>query len=532
MILYIFFILSASIHSEERVLINHQRIVALTSEIYELVEFITIESGLTLLSSVKPWSEAEVQNILDKIDYSMLSKSGKSAFNRIKELKEKTLLLYEDGIAIQASVEIAAELYLHSSNNESLWEYGYEERLPVLSLPIEVWFNENFYAVMEVFLKESRFLITAVDGDGNYLGNITSIPMSLSEVNYHFPARAFMSTGGENWNLQIGRDQLEYGNGESSSLLLSSNPDFFDFIKLKGFSEHFAFTWTYINLESWNDSSDGDNLQKSFIDHVLEVRPVDFLTISLNESILMYGEDPELQFISPLLIYHNFFTWETSNSLMTLGLNFVPITGVCIYGEYALDQLQTGLELELNGAGVNSTPNADGHLLGVKASIPVGQGYINGFFEYIYTSPWMYLRSPEEVSFYWKHREMTNILETRANVIKPLGYEYGPDTIAFAGEVGYFLPGIFSAAFTVDYIIKGENNIETEYLTGAVAAQMISPTGTPQNKLVLSLNGSYQIFSFLTAQLDLAWLYINNYQHISSASVYDFQSAASLVFKI
>ena len=78
-----------------------------------------------------------------------------------------------------------------------------------------------------------------------------------------------------------------------------------------------------------------------------------------------------------------------------------------------MDQFQTAQELELYQNAAGAIPNADGHMLGIKASLPLGPGYISGYFEYIYTSPWMYLRDPREVSFYWIHRETTEVLKTR-----------------------------------------------------------------------------------------------------------------------
>ncbi len=518
--------------SDDKTKVNYQRIIALDSEIYFLLDFVTAESGRSLTSAIRPYSEAEVLNILGGLDFSRLSEAGNAAVNRIEMLMEKKLVLSEDNVAIQVGVEAALELYLHSSTDEALWDYGYEERIPIFSLPVEVWFNDGFYAFMENSIEYSRFKITDVDGDGNYIGNLTNIPLTFGDINYHFPQRAFLSAGGENWNFQIGREQLEYGSGESGKLLLSSYADYYDMMKLKGFTDNFAFTWTYVNLQSWGFDGSASASQRAFVDHVVESRFFDILTIYLNESIILYDTDAQLQFVNPLLLYHNLFIRENANSLLAVGFSLVPLPGITLYGEYALDQLQTGLEQELYGAAVTATPNADGHMLGVKASYPLGPGYLSGFFEYIYTSPWLYLRSPSEVSFYWLHRESTDVLKARVNVIKPLGYEYGPDSIAFSAEAGYIVPGVFSASFSADFIMNGENTIETVYTEGAEAALMTTPTGIPENRLILSLCGVYEFFPFLSAQMNLAYVDIYNYEHVSGAAASDFQSALSLIFKI
>ena len=518
--------------SDDSVKRNYQRIIPLDSEIYSLIEIITIESGKSLLSDIKPWSEAEVLNVLSQFNTEDLSEARKMVFNRIKELLEKTPVYSEDNFAADVSVETTMELYLHTAEDESEWQYGYEHRLPVFSLPIEVWFNDNFYGYFKLELKESRFLITAVDNNGRYTGNISNIPRSFAECAYHFPFRAFISSGGSNWNFQIGRDQLEYGNGETGKLLLSSYSDYYDFMKLKGFADNFSFTWTYVNLESWSTLADDDGYQKAFVDHVFEIRPFDMLSLYVNESIILYVPNPEIQFVNPLTIYHNLFIRENANSMMTLGFDLIPIPGVNLYGEYALDQLQTTLEQDLYGEGVTATPNADGHMFGVKAVLPIGPGYLSGNFEYVYTSPWLYIREVEQLSFIWSHRETTDVLKARVFVKKPLGYLYGPDTIVFSGNIEYSLPGTFSAGLGIDYIMKGENTIETGYRETEEAALMKTPSGTAENILIFDIAGEYHFFPFFSVRANVCFLNISNWNHQLGASFFDFQNALSLIFKI
>ncbi|MDC7226178.1 MAG: hypothetical protein PQJ61_05395 [Spirochaetales bacterium] len=525
---------------------NEQRIIPIDSEVYDLLELLSAEAGYAMLSDVMPYSEAQVFGILDQLDKSKLSEAGNNAIDRIYELTEITPVYSEDNFAADISVTAALEGYLHSSDDESQWQYGYEERQPFFTLSVETWFNEGFYAVMEPDLGESRFVLTNTDSDGNYIGNYTNIPSEFGELNYHFPSRGFFSFGGDNWNLQIGRDQLEYGNGETGNLIISSYPDFYDFAKIKGFADNFAYTWTYINFESWDDE---DPAQRFMVDHALEARLFDILTLGVNESALFYGEDTELQFISPLIVYHNLFrnhslyeiiydTDGTENDItqptianicMTVGFELAPLPGFSLYGEYLLDEIQTGVEASEYGEGVMSTPDSNAHMLGIKGSYPLGPGYFSGFFEYIYTSPWCYLVGIEEADMAWTHRELSDVTNSRENVIKAIGLEYGPDTIVFAAEAGYIMPSVFEAALTADYVLKGENYITTEYDDDNTVT---TPTGTPEHILVIGLSGSYEIFSFLSAALDLAWVRIGNYEHVQDDVFMDFQAAASIVFNI
>ena len=521
---------------------NDQRIIPLDSKIYPLLELITAESWQSLLSSVKPYSEAEVLNILEAIDKEDLSEAAENAFEEIEELLDKDPLYSEGDFDADISGSSALELYLHTSDDESQWIYGYGDRLPILTLTLETWFNEGFYAVMEPDLMESRFLIDHKDSNGEYIGNYSNIPTSFAELNYHFPDRGIFSFGGENWNIQVGRDQLQFGNGESGNIHLSSCPDYYDYLKIKGFADNFAFTWSYLNLENWKEQIEDPvgtftdvEFQRFIVDHALEARFFDLLTVFVNESALFYGESTELQFINPLIVYHNLFRnnfndGTGANICMTLGFNVVPYKGITLYGEYLLDEIQTWLEYAEYDAAAAATPNADAHMLGVKASWPLGPGYIKGFFEYVYTSPWCYLLDPAGGAMVWTHLETTDVLNTQADVKLPIGYKYGPDIIAFSGSVGYIWPAVFNAELSADYILKGENDLDTAYQATVAAALLTTPVGTPMKTLVIGLSAYYDIFSFMSAGLNLDYVDIRNYEHQQDLVFSDFQAAVSIIF--
>ncbi len=518
---------------------NDQKIVPIDSEIYSLMSLLEAEAGVSSLSAVKPFSEAQIKNIIEQIDEGQLSQPGKIAMKRLEKLLEHSGIYQENGFLMDVSIAASIESYLHSSDDETQWYYAYEDRRPFLTVTAETWFNKGFYAVMEPDFEESRFIITDTDDDGEYKGNYTNLPVSFGDLNYHFPDRGFFSFGGSNWNIQLGRDQFEYGNGKNGKLLLSSYPDYYDFFKIRGYTDNFAYTWTYLNFESWTDY---DPAQRYQVDHALEARFFDKFTLSVNESSLFYGESTELQFINPLIVYHNLFrnhpitdedgNISVANICMTAGFSIVPLSGIEFYGEYLLDEISTGLEQAEYGSEVNVTPNADAHLLGIDFSLPVGPGYISAYFEYLYTSPWCYLLEIPEAGMVWSHRESSDILNKRVNIYKPIGYKYGPDTIAFSSEAGYTIPGMIKAALTADYILKGGNTIATEYEETAEAAGLKTPTGIPEYKLVIGLYGTYEIFPFLCASVNLAYININNFNHEPESVFNDFQAVISVKMTI
>ena len=532
-VLFFFFLVIAApsaFSDDTRTINNHQRIIPLNSEIYPVLDILSISSGTALLSSVKPYSEAEVLSVINRINYETLSQAGKNAYNKIIRLITPKPVYTEKNFAANITVKSALELYLHTSKDESNWLYGYEDRLPIFSLPTEVWFNTGFYGYVEPQFKESRFLITAKDSNGNFKGNISNIPSSYADFDYYYPERAFFSVGKNNWNLEIGRDKLETGNGQTGNLVLSSYPDYYNFAKVKGFADNFTFTWMYVDLENPETMTVPGGVQRAFIDHVLEARLFNVLSVFINESMLLNGQDPEIQYINPLIIYHNLFIKDFSNSLASVGFSLFPFSGLNIYGEFALDQLQTAQEQELYGSNVTATPNADGYMIGTKGVYPLGNGFLSGDLEYVYTSPWLYIREGE-MSFFWYHRELTDVLKTITDVKKPLGYRYGPDAMVFSGKLNYYSLASLKLELGIEYILKGQNTIETPFEETGEAALMKTPSGIVEKSFIVNIKGEYQIFPFLSAGLSSYIVNVSNYNHITGSSFFDFQNALNLSFK-
>ncbi len=528
-ILILLFLPSSPVFSQKNVINNNQKIIPLTSEVYTLIDNLSVESGYPLLSTVRPYSESEIIAYMKHIDYSKLSIPGKNAYAAIKKLLEKHLTYKEDSFAANSAAALSLETYLHTSADESGWQYGYEQRKPFFSLPVETWFNEGFYAYTEIELKQNRYLITEKDSEGKYKKVFTNVPLSYADLNYHYPVRAFFSAGGDNWNMRAGRDKLKSGNGKTGQLVLSSDPDYYDFILIKGFSDVFSFTWIYANLESWSSATVDDGIQRAFIDHIIETRLFNKLTLYLCESMLMNGLDPEIQFVNPLIIYHNLFMEKYSNSLASAGFSYTPVSGLKLYGEMAIDQVQTYQEQDLYGESVTATPNADGFLTGIQGISPAGEGYLSGQIEYVYTSPWLYIREGD-MSFIWSHRELTDVLKSIATTRKPIGYLYGPDSIVVSASAGYEIPGTFSISGGIDYILKGENTITTQFRETPEAAAMTTPSGIAEKKTIFRLEGKYTLLPSLTIGFSSCIVHIKDYNHIKDNFFFDFQNAAFLTF--
>ena len=176
-------------------------------------------------------------------------KPEKTAYNEIKKIMRKSPVITGEGFALDVSLEVSPQLYLHSSEDESSWVYGYEARPPVLAIPFEAWYNEGFYASFEPALGESRFRIIEKDSDGNY----TEIcPISL----WLLPRLTTISPNGRS-SLPAGVTGMFRSAATASSTKRRERQapvvllcGFLRFLRIKGFAGDFAFTWTYLDLQN------------------------------------------------------------------------------------------------------------------------------------------------------------------------------------------------------------------------------------------------------------------------------------------
>jgi hypothetical protein len=114
-------------------------------------------------------------------------------------------------------------------------------------------------------------------------------------------------------------------------------------------------------------------------------------------------------------------------------------------------------------------------------------------------------------------------------ITKPLGYEYGPDSIVWYGEVSYQWPDSVSATIDCTYLRQGENTISTEWdpQEGDEA-----PTGTAENSLIFHLGAEYPFLKWLSAGVDLYYSSVTNRNHVEGAYSKDFEFSAFIMFSL
>ena len=521
---------------------NNQTILPLSWPGYEHLNKFLLETGLPPSFGSKPYSADEVRRYLDRVDPNLLSEAGKKSYYFVLEsLKTRTLFRHEEGFGINAALEVNIEGYYHT-NYQADWIYGYEERLPLLKLPIDAWFLDSIYANFTASVKEEFQLADPSVTPANYSNIITG----GDQIDMYFPFRALVAWGGRRWNLVFGRDKLEFGNGYTGNLFLSDYADFYDFLRLTTYWDVFKFTAVYIVLDpDMTDAEklagtmgdkyfDPNNIQpyKAFFAHRIEFTLFGRLNLAINEALVFGGRLPELRDLNPLMILHNWFHFDDSNAIMSLEAELNPYRWISLYGQVVIDEFVTPYEKAV-GSG-DDRPGALGYILGGATFIPLGSGYLELGWEWARTDPWLYNRWHPLTRLTSRRHFYSNYLESMGwkFIDKALGYYTGPDSIVLSFRVGYGIPGLFDTLLEYRIVTRGEQTLDTPYVTEAWAHLLTTPTGTAEQSHIVRLHGDVELLPMLSLASDLYWVAIIDHNHSAGGLQLDFQVAASVQFRL
>ena len=468
---------------------NDQSIMPVSWDKYDDLDKIFLESGEPPPFSSRPYSVDEIKRNLARINPGRLSLAGKTAYRAIEEdLKKKTLARHRDGLALNASLEMNIEGYYHT-DEEAQWIHGYEERLPMLDIPLEAWLGNILYANLTLTLREEHCLVSEA------AGNYSNVISSAYELAGYTPFQAFFALGGKHWSLRFGRDVLSWGNGFTGNMVLSDYADFHDSLYFTTYWDFFKFSAAYISLDPWltpAEVSAGVGVNdpyKAFFGHRVEFILFRRLNVALTETVIFGNYYPELRDLNSLMIFHNWNIPKRSNSLMSLELDYNPYKWVNLYGQVAMDEYQTSYEIE---AGTGGNPRAMGYIAGAETFLPLGRGYLEAGFEWAQTDPWLYNRETPLLNFINRRRIWSFYSDSYMYVDKPLGYYTGPDSRVLSFRLGYSVSGAYSTMLEVRLVAQGENDLYTDYPSdseSAAASRMTTPTGTPQQTLIFHLMG-------------------------------------------
>lgn len=508
---------------------NDQTIYPTDSELVESVREVMTRAGIAPLFGDGPYSAAELRNELDRAiarSREPLTAELRQEVARLRAELEPVVDYREgDSFAFRATSVFSVESYLNLQGPGFPWAHDVAARRPLYSLPLEAWIGDGAYANMRPDVRKNypnfRNYITDSEPETVNPDPVTNVITDINEIDVQFPHQGFLSVGGDHWNLQFGRDHLEWGYGRTGDLLLSDYADYHDYVRLSAFFDRFKFQTVWLSLEPWLrqdehddpetevDEGEPDDLErhKSFMAHRFNIRLWDWGNISYTEAVMFGRDDMELRYLNPFVSYHNWFVNpHLTNTLHSLEVEATPLPGVLGYAVLTADQWSAPTE---EGSYTEDEPDALGYMAGVTwlTSLAGGRLKING--EWVRTDPWLYIGPYPHTSYYSRRRVQAENAEPATKVLldKPLGYRYGPDAQVFSLYWEYSRLSLFTLSMEGMLRYKGENTIRR--LLPPVDAEdrnRVTPSGDhPERTWELTLSADAYPFPLLDVRPAAAW---------------------------
>lgn len=557
------------------------------------IEYLAKSRGLVNGLPVKPWSLGQARDILARLvdpqapsldtDLARLAGWNRSLSPGAQQLVQSLLdelkprkLIAEQGFSLDCALTLGLETWLHTNpvdqGETGQWEYDYNERTPLLDVDTQALWGtggeagdlfHGFWGDMDIDLREDQNVINMYL-DASHPANDTNIPEDFTYIDFQFPHRAMLSTGGADWLLVVGRDRLDLGNGHRGNLGVSATPDFYDFGRFQLLSDWFNYTALWINLES--DLEGLSNLEpqdssgvvydyeaaKNLFLHRFDLNFWNTLHFGFTEAMLVGGVQPTIEYMNPFMVFHNLYPWNdgdfmSASAFMGLELTFNPVRFVSLWAQYGQNQFQTPMEVE-QYPGANTIPNAWGALAGADLTLPlepaaepaadagnasggVGPWFLSAGLEWAYTNPWFYIRENGLNTWFWRRRLVSNVVGGIQFVTKSIGWHLGPDSHSIGAWVGLERHGLASLEMNLEYRLQGEQTLTTPYQPSSAAASLVTPTGIPQETWIAGLSAAVTLFP--AGSWDQAWLprtglhgdlkYLYQTGHVTGAVWEDFQ---------
>jgi hypothetical protein len=505
-------------------------VIPLSSPVYALMDSLYLVAGRGTPSASRPWSVAEARAILSRVNSEGLRGGAAVAYASIlRSLDADKAILRGDAsldLKATASLEAYAQTRADGSALETDWIRGYEERKPLLKASLETSYRDAFFAYGELEFSRARFSprdafaadpaphnvgtaslpagsLWATRSDAYGAALATNIPR-MDDANFETPRRAFMSFGGDWWNLEAGRDLLSWGNGRSGNMIIGDHLDHHDFARFTAFGENIKTEALALFLTHPAFVGAGEYPNpgtKMLLAHRLEARPLAWFSFAVSENVMYQGGPIDPAYLNPSFVYHNLNNHSCFNAIASVEASLSALKGFDLYGQFALDQARAPLEGD-------TQPAAWGALGGLRYGASLDSGLLEASIEYAMTTPYMY------------RRDIVDFLVIERNyVIGPgyaihgdyLGYRYGGDAAVARGGIEYRIPEIASAAFSATFVRHGEVGMSgvPNDVSGTIFPNGASPflSGSRiAERLILSLKAEYELPVFPPRTRAKAWV--------------------------
>ena len=516
-------------------------------EIKALDRFL-LEIGQTPPFYSRPFSNYQYLYYLEKIE-SRKDELSTHSRDLFKLLLQKHIRQSERDTFLVPILEGSAGLKYQNENIPDAQKYLYYRKSLYYTPLLNLGFITGFpYAVIhtEYDLRED-FFVTSRTSD--YSTIPTGDPF-FQEFDFNFPTRSYLKVGNLNLDLLIGREQMKWGPGYRSSLVISDSPPYYDMLHLSYFSDLFKATFFFAALESYL-TEDELNIQETMGDegfvsfrkdaaeqfktltgHRFEFSFFNKLLIGLNDIIVIGGRAPELNEISPLMYLHNVYGENYSNVMIGLDASVVPCRNVQIYCEFAVDDIRNSWEK------VSAIPTSMGYLAGMHLLNTVLPGNPDFRFEWAMIDPWMYNRWQPYLIFSSRKKlvSLPDFTNSRSYLDFPTGYFLGGDVQSFYFELSWVYDFPLETSLSYEFRQKGPIYLNvldpmSEFDNYKINSSR-TPTGTPIVSHIAGLKVLYYFSPVVSFSGDIVMGYEYNREHLSGNNGYFFEVMLSCSVKL
>jgi hypothetical protein len=484
----------------------------------------------------------QIERLVSELDKETLSPSGKLIYEQVEAyLHSSPWLSFEsDALTLGIDAVLQPEFYF-KTNPAANWIYDYHRRNPLFSTSINFSLGSFITLEFDPYFGQNEYAATLHD-------NYVNLPLNMvAQTDLHFPKWAYLSAGlplgrfsGIHFAAGMGNDFL--GRTSTGSIILSEYMERVNYAQLTIYSPLLKYTMEVMQLQA---------LKYQYM-HYLHVRPYKTISLTFTEG-LMVNAPLELRYLNPLTIFHSYEAFKTyddynddlanvdpadSTGTSRIGsffgakIEFQPVKYLRLYGLFAMDQLQLGIERD-NWAD-DLTPDALAFQAGAEVSIPVRRGYWTSSLEGVYTYPYMYILYDKAWSFYKELDEIDN-----TTIRYWTGTPFGPDSIAGALSLGYYAlypdgKATWSLKFSFLFLAQGEMSDPAVFDTNnyrptpAVADVVVPPSGIPMYTYTIKLLGKWSPFDWLHTAMQPGYRIISNHRHITGKLEHGFEMTFSV----
>ncbi|MCL2764392.1 MAG: capsule assembly Wzi family protein [Treponema sp.] len=507
--------------------------------------FLSLESGNPILSFTPPLSPHEIKIFLDSLDTDSLSASARNAYDRIeKRINPQTRInLKSDYFLFTLNINSTLETRTRF-NSDISWFPQYPDIPSLVALPLNFYFSDSLQLYIEPALIMDPF---SYANAGCFAHNV---PMDMQDLDQTVPLRAFIALGNSWWNIQLGRDRLSFGTGQSGNLAISDNPQFHEFARLSFFSKYFKYSMLVSQMplelnEDIVNYLEADSLrqttQRYFYYHRIDFSIKNILTVSLSEGVMAGNTPLEIRYLNPTIIFHSLYSfwnypkWDGSGgypndgtgdmngSLFSFEINWNVIKSLAVYGQFVMNQISTPYKEQQFG---DQPPNGFGYLVGSRYSHSLGRWGCIYHLEFAYTDPYLHMNPSPFAS----HIHM-RYLGVHPGRLQYSFMGYPRDRILTTAGASIFNNDTLLLTGEFTWISQGEHTIKWDWEKTEDSFKASTPTGIAENRYILSLGAKWKINSFFTCKSSVTGIFSVNNAHKTGMNIAGGQLMASISFQ-